>query len=300
MSRKFDHLADVEAFVATVEHGSLTAGAVALSTTASVISRAIARLETRLGSQLLRRTTRRLSLTDAGRLYLEESRKAFSLIDDAERSIQGREGEVSGRVRLSVPTTYAHHRLAPMLQRFAMRHPAVQVDLDISNRNVDLVADGFDLAIRLGHLPDSGLVARRLEDGEICLVASPAYLRAAGTPASVHDLAAHRCLPFTMPSTGRTAPWVFRDAGHDIEWTAPNHWTVSGDVLGVVTMAEHGIGICQTYEFIVRERLDRGALVEVLPHLRGRSRPFSLIYAPHRGLSAASRALIEVLAPGAP
>ncbi len=295
MSRRFDHLGDVEAFIAVVEHGSLTAGAVALSTTPSVISRAIARLEARLGSQLLRRTTRRIGLTEAGRLYLEQSRAAFSLIDDAERAIQGQDGELSGRVRLSVPTTYGHYRLPPQLCRFAAQYPRVQVEVNITNRNVDLIAEGFDLAVRLGALPDSGLVARKLEDATLCLVASPAYLARAGTPTRLDDLHAHACVPFVMPSTGRVAPWMFRVEGKDLDWTPPTRLEVSDDVLGVVSLAEHGVGLCQSYDFIVRDRIERGRLVEVLPALRGRSRPFSLIYAPHRRLSAASRALIEVL-----
>lgn len=296
MGRRFDHLGDVEAFIAVVEQGSLTAGAVALSTTPSVISRAIARLEARLGSQLLRRTTRRIGLTEAGRVYLEQTRAAFSLIDDVERAIQGQEGELSGRVRLSVPTTYAHYRLPSLLQRFAARYPRVQVELNITNRNVDLVAEGFDLAIRLGTMPDSGLVARKLEDAALCLVSSPEYLGRAGTPRGLEDLALHTCVPFVMPSTGRVAPWVFRVDGEDVDWPPPTRLAVSDDVLGVVSLAEHGVGICQSYDFIVRERIERGRLVEVLPELRGRSRPFSLIYAPHRRLSAASRALIDVLA----
>src|SRR5688572_19441774 len=221
MTRRFDHLGDVEAFIAVVEQGSLTAGAVALSTTPSVVSRAIARLEARLGSQLLRRTTRRIGLTDAGRVYLEQTRAALSLIDDAERAIQGQEGELTGRVRLSVPTTYGHYRLPPLLRRFASQYPRVQVELNITNRNVDLVAEGFDLAIRLGILPDSGLVARKLEDAALCLVASPAYLRRAGTPRSLDDLHKHACLPFVMPSTGRIAPWVFRQGGEEIDWLPP-------------------------------------------------------------------------------
>lgn len=296
MGRRFDHLGDVEAFIAVVDQGSLTAGAVALSTTPSVISRAIARLEARLGSQLLRRTTRRIGLTEAGRVYLEQTRAAFSLIDDAERAIQGQEGELSGRVRLSVPTTYGHYRLPPLLQRFASQYPRVQVELNITNRNVDLVAEGFDLAIRLGTMPDSGLVARKLEDAALCLVASPDYLSRASMPRSLEDLATHTCLPFVMPSTGRVAPWVFRVDGEDVDWLPPTRLEVSDDVLGVVSLAEHGVGICQSYDFIVRERIERGRLIEVLPELRGRSRPFSLIYAPHRRLSAASRALIDVLA----
>ncbi|HEY9102875.1 LysR family transcriptional regulator [Chitinimonas sp.] len=298
MSRKFDHLGDVEAFVAVVEQGSLTNAAVALSTTPSVISRAVARLEARLGSQLLRRTTRSQRLTDAGRLYLEQARQAFALIDDAERTIQGQEGELRGKVRLSAPTTYGHYRLPPLLQRFRQRYPAVQLELNITNRNVDLVAEGYDMAIRLGQLPDSGLVARQLEDAPLCLVAAPSYLAQAGMPHSLDDLARHACLPFVMPSTGRIGPWWFRIDGQDVDWPAVPAVEVSDDVLAVVSLAEHGLGICQSYDFIVQDRIALGRLVEVLPALRGRSRPFSLIYAPHRRLSAAARALIEVLTEG--
>ncbi|WP_140720963.1 LysR family transcriptional regulator [Pseudomonas sp. Hp2] len=295
MSRKFNHLGDVEAFVAVVEHGSFTAGAVALSTTASVLSRAVARLETRLGRQLLQRTTRRLGLTEAGRLYFEQARSAFSLFEEAERDVLGQEGELAGRVRLSVPTTYGHYRLPPLLARFARQYPQVQVTLNITNRNVDLIAEGFDLAIRLGHLPDSGLVARKLEDAPLLLVASPEYVERMGAPRTLEDLHHHVCLPFLMPSTGRLAPWVFRDGGRDIDWLPDSRLEISDDVLGVVSLAEQGVGICQSYEFIVRDRIERGLLVELLPRLRGRTRPFSVLYAPHRRQSAAARAMIELL-----
>lgn len=295
MSRKFDYLGDVEAFIAVVEHGSFTAGAVALSTTPSVLSRAIARLEARLGRQLLQRTTRRLGLTEAGRVYLDQARAAFTLLEDAGREAQGHEGELTGRVRLSVPTTYGHYRLPPLLARFARQYPRVQVELNITNRNVDLIAEGFDLAIRLGHLPDSGLVARKLEDAALLLVAAPDYVRQAGAPRALEDLRQHVCLPFVMPRTGRLATWAFRDGGRDIEWLPNSAIEISDDVLGVVSLAEQGMGICQSYEFIVRDRLEQGRLVELLPALRGRTRPFSVLYAPHRRQSAAARAMIEVL-----
>lgn len=295
MSRKFDYLGDVEAFIAVVEHGSFTAGAVALSTTPSVLSRAVARLESRMGRQLLQRTTRRLSLTDAGRTYLEQARAAFSLLDTAERDMQGLAGRLTGRVRMSVPTTYGHYRLPPLLARFARQYPQVQVELNITNRNVDLVAEGFDLAIRLGQLPDSGLVARKLEEAELLLVASPGYLQRMGAPQTLEDLQQHLCLPFVMPRTGRLAPWAFRVEGRDIGWLPSSPIEISDDVLGVVSLAEQGIGICQSYEFVVRDRLERGLLVELLPQLRGRTRPFSVLYAPHRRQSAAARAMIELL-----
>jgi len=296
MSRRFDHLGDVEVFVTVAEKGSMTDAAVALSTTPSVLSRAITRLETRLGAQLMRRTTRRLNLTDAGRAYLDQARTAFLLIDNAERAIQGQEGaRLNGRVRLSVPTTYGHYRLPAALDGFTRAYPEVQVELSIANRNVDLVAEGYDLAIRLGALQDSGLVARKLEDAPLRLVASAEYLERAGTPQTIEDLANHQCLPFVMPSTGRCAPWLFRVDDRDVDWTPSGRVQIYDDVLGVVSLAEGGLGICQSYDFIVRDRIDQGRLVEVLEHTRGRTRPFSILFAPHRRLSAATRALIDFL-----
>ncbi|NVM77282.1 DNA-binding transcriptional LysR family regulator [Duganella sp. SG902] len=298
MARQFDHMADVEAFVTIVDKGTISAAAVALGTTPSVLSRAVARLEARLGVQLLRRTTRRLSVTDAGNLYLEQARGAFGLIADAERAIQGQGGALSGKVRISVPTTWGHYRLPALLRRFMERHPQVVIELGISNRNVDLVDEGYDMAIRLGELADSGLAAKRLGEETLCLVAAPDYLRRAGTPASLDELAGHACLPFIMPSTGRQAPWLLRVEGKDVDYLAPARMLVTDDVLGVVSLAQQGLGICQTYEFVAAERLRSGQLVEVLPSLRGRSRPFSLIYPPHRRMSAASRALIDSLPSG--
>lgn len=295
MVRRFDHLPDVEAFLVVVEQGSFSAAAVTLSTTPSVLSRAMTRLETRLGCQLLRRTTRRLRLTEVGQQYLEQTRIAFGLINDAERDIQGREGTLIGRVRLSVPTTYGHYRLPRLLRSFCENHPEVQVELNIANRNVDLNAEGFDLAIRLGVLPDSGLVGRKLEDAPLCLVASPAYLERAGSPTSRDALNDHQCLTFLLPSTGRITPWLLRENGVEVDWLPKSRIQVTDDVLGVVSLAEQGLGICQTFEFIAREHLERGSLMEVLPELRGRSRPFSVLYAPHQRRSAVSKALIDSL-----
>jgi DNA-binding transcriptional LysR family regulator len=232
MARRFDHVADVEAFVAVAEQGSFTAGAVSLASTASVLSRAVGRLEARLGQQLLHRTTRRLSLTDTGRLYLEQVRAAFTLLDDAERDAQGDAEALTGCVRISVPTSFGHYRLPALLQPFTAQYPQVRIEVNITNRNVDLAAEGFDLVIRLGPLPDSGLVARKLEDAPLCLVAAPAYLQQMGVPRTLDDLPQHRCLPFVMPRTGRLAPWVFRAQGEDVEWLPEAAVTVSDDVLG--------------------------------------------------------------------
>lgn len=295
MSRRYDHLSDVETFVTVVERGSLTAAAVAMSTTPSVISRALARLEARLGTQLLRRTTRSLGLTDAGRLYLEQTRAALSLIDDAERAVQAEGGEVTGRIRLSAPTTYGHYRLPALLQRFAERYPAVRLELNISNRNVDLAAENFDFAIRQGFLKDSSMIARKLEDAELVLVCSPSYVQRRGLPRDLDALAAHDCLTFLLPSTGRPFPWQFMRDGEELDWPPATALQVTDDALGVVSLAEAGLGICQTFRFIAQDRLARGVLVEVLPELRGRRRPFSLIYTPQRRMTAAARAFAACL-----
>lgn len=295
MSRNFEYLGDVEVFLAVMEHGSFTAAATALSTTASVLSRAVGRLESRLGQQLMRRTTRRIGLTDAGRRYLEQARGAFDLLKDAEQEARSQSASLSGRVRISAPTTFGHFRLPALLKPFLAQHPDVRLELNITNRNVDLVAEGFDMVVRLGNLPDSGYIARKLEDAELRLVASPDYLKRSGMPKELRDLANHVCLPFVLPRTGKHGAWSFRADGEDIEWQPTSVLEVSDDVLGTVSMAEQGIGICQTYDFVVRSHLDSGRLIEILPQLAGRTRPFSLVYASHRHQSAAARALVEAL-----
>lgn len=296
MPRQFDYLADVEVFTTIASKGTISAAAVALGTTPSVLSRAVARLESRLGTQLMRRTTRRLSLTEAGRAYLEQARHAFAVLAEAERAVQGADGELTGTIRISAPTTYAHYKLPALLQPFMDRHPAVMIELSIANRNVDLVSEGYDMAVRLGVLPDSGLAARKLGDEELVLVASPAYLARAGTPRTIADLAGHSCLAFVMPSTGKIPPWLLTDQGAETEWLPPPRLRVTDDVLGVVSLAQQGLGICQTYRFVAAGPLQRGELVQVLPDHGGRTRQFSLIYPPHKSLSSASRALIAALA----
>ncbi|GGB92729.1 LysR family transcriptional regulator [Pseudoduganella buxea] len=295
MARRFDHLSDVEVLLNVVEHGSLTAAAVVLATTPSVLSRAIARLEKRLGTQLLRRTTRSMGLTEAGRQYVDQASAAFALIDKAERAIQGSEQQLTGRVRISVPTSYGHARLPPILAGFARQYPLVQVEVNITNRNVDLAAEGFDLAIRSGPLPDSSMVAHRLEDARVILSASPDYVRQAGPLATFEDLQRQRCIAFLRPSTGRVSPWPLRNGDAEIDWTPQAAITVSEDVVGVVSLAEQGLGICLCPEFMVTRSIAAGRLVEVLPALSCRNRPFSVLFAPHRGLSTAARALIDTL-----
>ncbi|KJH62388.1 LysR family transcriptional regulator [Acinetobacter calcoaceticus] len=295
MSRQFDHLADVEVFLIVAEKLSISATAIHLSTTPSVISRTITRLEKKLGIQFFRRTTRHLRLTEAGQLYYEKMQHAFQLIDHAERVVQGEQLQISGKIKLSVPTTYGHYRLPPLLEKFLLQYPDIQIEISISNRNVDLIAEGFDLAIRQGHLPNSSLVARPLELAPLQLVASPNYLKRVGIPQSLEELNHHQCIAFELPSSGKITPWFFKDVDQEIQWTPTNRILVKEDILGVVSLAESGLGICQSYSFIVNEKIRQGKLLPLLEAYAGHTRPFSLLYAQHKHMSSATRALINFL-----
>jgi len=295
MSRQFDHLADVEIFLIVAEKLSISAAAIDLSTTPSVISRTITRLEKKLGIQLFRRTTRHLSLTEAGQLYYEKMQHAFQLIDHAERLVQGEQLQISGKIKISVPTTYGHYRLPPLLEKFLLQYPDIQIEVSISNRNVDLIAEGFDLAIRQGQLPNSTLIARPLEHAPLKLVASPAYLKRMGIPKNLDELNHHQCIAFELPSNGKVTPWFFKDIDQEIQWIPTNRILVKEDILGVVSLAENGLGICQSYEFIVNEKIQQGKLEPLLETYAGHTRPFSLLYAQHKHMSSATRAFIDFI-----
>jgi len=295
MSRQFDYLADVEVFLIVAEKLSISATAIHLSTTPSVISRTITRLEKKLGIQFFRRTTRHLSLTEAGQLYYEKMQHAFQLIDHAERVIQGEQLQISGKIKLSVPTTYGHYRLPSLLEKFLLQYPDIQIEISISNRNVDLIAEGFDLAIRQGHLPNSSFVARPLEQAPLKLVASPTYLKRMGIPKTLEELNHHQCIAFELPSNGKVTPWFLKDIDQEIQWIPTNRILVKEDILGVVSLAENGLGICQSYDFIVNEKIQQGMLQPLLERYAGHTRPFSLLYAQHKHMSSATRALINFL-----
>lgn len=274
----------VELFCAVVEAGSFTAAARALGLTPAGVSRAIAKHEAALGVVLFRRTTRRMQLTDEGAVYFERCREGLALLEAAERAVTELESRPRGRVRVSAPTTYGHFRVAPFVARFVERYPEVDVELHVENRNVDFVSEGFDLAIRMGDLGDSSLVARRLEDGALGVFASPDYLRRRGRPRSAEDLERHDLLGFVRPSTGRVLPWIFQERGGEHFEIAPRaRIRCAGDFLACVTLASAGAGLVQAYRFLVARELAAGELVEVLPKLAGRTRPFTLLQPPSPG-----------------
>lgn len=288
-------LASLELFCAAAERGSFTAAAKALGVTPAAVSRSVARLEARLGARLFVRTTRSLRLTDAGEAYAERCKRALHDLAEAERELGGRHRGLTGRVRLSAPTTYGHHRLLPRLPLFRARHPQVRIEVQLSNHNVALVEEDFDLAIRVRAQHDSSIVVRKLEDAELVLVAAPAYLSRAGTPRTVDDLSHHECIQFELPSSGRRIAWPLYVDGRELQIETRGSVVCVDDVLGGVTLARAGGGIFQAYRYVVEGELASGQLVEVLPATRGASRPINLLYPHSRGMPMRVKAFIDFL-----
>ena len=297
MRRNFDDvlLGTLELFCFAAELGSFTAAATSAGVTPAAVSRSVSRLEERLGVRLFVRTTRQIRLTDGGKLYYEQCRQALSQLNEAERQVTGGQSRPSGLLRISTPTPYAHHRLLPLMSEFRTLYPEVQLDIHISNRNIDFADEGYDLAIR-GRAPaDSSLIARKLEDAELVLVATPDYLKRQGPVRSIADLERHECIQFELPSTGRRIPWLLRQDGNVIELEARGNLCCTEDVLGITSLARAGAGIAQNYRFIVEKDLARGDLVELLPEHGGTSRPFYLLYPHARHLSLRVRTLVDFL-----
>lgn len=295
MTRHFDdlQLGSIEMFCLAAELSSFTAAANAAGVTPAAVSRSVSRLEARLGIRLFVRSTRHIRLSDEGRAYFEQVRPAIAQLVDAERQVGGQ--GAAGRLRISLPTPYAHYRVLPLLPAFRDKYPNVDVHVHISNRNVDFADDGYDLSVR-GRAPDdSALIARKLEDAELVVVGAPDYLRRRGTPQTLEDLAAHECIQFDRPSSGRRIPWTFQVEGEAVDIVTDGAYGTAEDVLGGVTLARAGAGLFQTYRFVVEDDLRAGRLTEVLQQHGGSTRPFVLLYPHARHISRRVRAFVDFL-----
>ena len=297
MQRNFDEmqLGSIELFCQAAELGSFTAAAQQSGVTPAAVSRSIARLEERLGVRLFVRTTRQIRLTDGGRRYYEQCREALDQLLEAEREVTGAQTAPAGPLRISVPTPFGHYRLLPLLPEFRRLYPDVTVQVHISNRNIDFAEESYDMVVRGRDPADSTLIARKLEDAELVLVAAPSYLKRAGAPKSLDELERHECMQFDLPSSGRKIPWTFKVDGKQVDVMTSGGYTCAGDVLGVATLARAGAGLVQTYRFIVQRDLDDGSLVELLPQHGGASRPFILLYPHARHLSLRVRTFVDFL-----
>jgi len=288
-------LSTIELFCKAAESGSFSVAAESLGLTPASVSRAIKRLEERLGVRLFSRTTRNVRLTNEGALYQQECQRALELIAEVERAITGNQNVPSGRLRISVGTLYANYRLLPILHAFTSAYPQIALDLSLSNRVADIIEEGFDLAIRIGTPQDSRLIAHKLEDASVGIFATPDYLARRGVPQDLEDLKQHDCLQFVLPSTGRPMPWMFHVDGEAVDLAAGSRLQVLDDAQGCISWGMGGGGLFQTYDFIAAPAVKAGTLVEVLQEYRGRSRQFSVIYPQNRHISARVRAFVDFM-----
>ena len=257
-----DRLKQIESFVSVATKGSLTAAANAEGVAPAVIGRRIDGLEERLGVKLLVRTTRRITLTHEGSAYLENCQRVLADLANAEASVSAGGVKASGHLRVTAPAGFGRRHVAPLVPRFAELHPEVSVSLNLSDRVVDIVHEGFDCAVRVGDLPDSSLVSLRLADNRRLCVATPAYLKRHGTPAHPNELARHQCLSLSSDAS-QTRGWAFSVDGEIVHLKPSGRMDCSdGQVLHDWCLAGHGIAWRSTWE--VERQVAEGRLVRLL------------------------------------
>jgi DNA-binding transcriptional LysR family regulator len=289
-----DALADIAVFVRVVERGSFTLAADDLSLSRAVVSKYLTRLEERLGARLLHRTTRRLSLTEAGAALFEASRGALERIEEAEAAVAQFQSEPRGRLRVSAPMSFGILHLGPLLADFARSHPKVTMDLKLDDRYVNLVEDGIDVAVRIGALTDSSLVARRLAITRAIACAAPSYLAEHGTPESPEDLATHDCLIYSYLSTANVWRFTAPD-GRELPVAINGTLRINnGIVLAEAAVAGHGILL--TPSFYVAPLLRQGRLRQILAGYKLKELGIHAVY-PQRGhVPPKVRAFVDFLA----
>ena len=287
-----DALTDIAVFVRVVERGSFTLAADDLALSRAVVSKYLSRLEDRLGARLLHRTTRRLSLTEAGAALFEASRGALERIEEAEAAVAQLQSKPRGRLRVSAPMSFGILHLGPAMADFGRLYPEVTLDLRLDDRFVNLVEDGFDVAVRIGVLTDSSLVARKLATTSAIACASPAYLGEHGEPETPEDLASHNCLVYSYLAD----VWRFTAPdGREIPVAVKGSLRVNnGIVLAEAAVAGHGILVSPS--FYVAPLLRDGRLKRVLARYKGKELGIHAVY-PQRGhVPPKVRAFVDFLA----
>ncbi|MGD9809808.1 MAG: LysR substrate-binding domain-containing protein [Sphingobium sp.] len=282
----------IDEFVAVAEAGSFTAGADAFGSSVTHMSRSIARLESRVQAQLFSRTTRSVRLTDTGRQFLEQCRRIIMDRDEA-IGLLSNSAEPHGELRCTCSTTLGERFLMPILLRYCERYPNVQLHVELTDRLIDLIAEGYDLALRTGAVSDGRLISTTVGARKFHTCASPAYLANAGRPASIADLAQHRCL------IGSSSTWHFRTGGKE-EIVRPKPGWRCNSGLAIAAAAAGGLGICQLPEFYVADMLRNGALELVLPDASADAEPIGAVYPRRRHLPPKTSRLIAMLAEDLP
>ncbi|WP_394846918.1 LysR substrate-binding domain-containing protein [Pendulispora brunnea] len=281
-------------FRSVITTGSFAAAARSAQVTTASISKQVSQLEEHLGSQLLNRTTRRLSLTDAGRIYLEHCERILDEVDEAERSLNNLHAEPRGRLRIAVPMSFGLLRIAPLLAPFALRYPEIELDVALNDRVVDLVEEGFDLAIRIFARPleDSALIMRRIGGGKRVVCAAPAYLRARGTPKHPQDLEAHDCLRYALHAA--PAVWEF-DGPHGQVSVKIRGPLLTNNSIAIRDATVGGLGIALVPDFIVTKELAEKRVKPLLERYSASGYGIFMVAPPSRYVAPKVRAFAEFL-----
>lgn len=287
-----DKYREMQSFVAVVDEGSFINAANALDTSKAAISRHVNNLEERLGVRLLHRTTRRISLTDEGSAFFQRSKEALAVIDEAEAEANSRLGEPAGMLRINAPLTFGILHLARLWGEFSAQYPKVMLDVTLSDRVVDLVEEGYDLAIRIAHLQTSSLVSRQLATTRIVLCASPDYLRKHGIPTAPHELNQHTIIAYSYFSS--RDEWHFQGPTGPVQVkvNARIH-TNNGDTCRIAALQHQGI-ILQP-AFLVADDLKSGALIELMPDYQAAEIGIHVVFASRKQQPLKVRRMIDFL-----
>ncbi len=277
----------IDEFVAVFERGSFNAAAATLGVSASHVSRAVARLEERLQSRLFYRTTRHVTATDIGKAFAERCHRMIEDRDDA-IAVIGERVRPHGTLRVACSIAFGESYVARLLSEFVADHPGVEAVLDLSNNLVDIVAQGYDLAIRTGKLLDSHLIGSRIASRSLHLCASPEYLERRGRPTTIADLAAHQCL------VGSNDYWHFEGDGGPVDFKPTGRWRCNSG-FAVTDAAAAGHGICQLPDFYVLKRIEAGLLVPLLAEFAPPEEPVWAVYPHRQHLQSKVRMFVDVL-----
>ncbi|CAA0121403.1 HTH-type transcriptional regulator DmlR [Halioglobus japonicus] len=289
-----ESLTDVAVYVRVVEEGSFTRAAEHLGISRSVISKYVTRLEDRLGARLLNRTTRRLSLTEAGRIFYERSRRSLQDIEEAEAEISQLQQHPRGILRINSPMSFGILHLAPLLPGFQAEYPDISIDMNLDDRKIDIVDEGYDVSIRISEMPDSSLVARRLASCRHAIVASPSYLETHGTPRTPEDLLDHNVLSFSYQSS--VNDWHFLSPKNQPISVAVNSTVRINNSLAIREALLGGMGIARIPTFVIGQDLQRGSLLAVLEDYKILEVSIYLVYPQRRHLSPKVRAFVDYMA----
>jgi LysR family transcriptional regulator, regulator for bpeEF and oprC len=282
------------AFAETAKHGGFAAAAREQGVAPSTLAKAVARLERTLAVKLFHRTTRQVTLTPDGERLYRRCQRVLAEVEDLQADASGTRAAPAGTLRIDLPVYYGKRFVMPLLAALMREHAGLRMDIRLTDVIDDLVRDGIDLAVRIGTLRDSTLVARRVDRQGLVLCASRAYLEARGAPRRIEDLSGHDAIVFRLPTSGRDRPWQLRQRGVAVELAPAPHVRVN-ETEGLVDALKLGLGVCQVPDLLVQDELARGELLELLPSCRPEPMPISVVYPSGRLMPARVRVALDAL-----